>query len=236
MPVELILWGIGTSRTMRAHWALHEAMLDYRCEQILPRSGQTQTEEFTALNRRQKVPLLQDGSFTIGESAAIAVYVARKSPGHAPIPESALEHARWLERCFFVMTELDAASLYVMRRHAELEAIYGAAPKVVEMASDYFKKQLAFVHAAFKDGRPYLCGPRFSTPDILLTTCLTWAVHYGIPVGDHLMEYLRRMTARDAYRAAFVRNRGDGDLMRYDAGHWRHFESLETSTEAGTSQ
>jgi glutathione S-transferase len=27
-PRRLVLWGVGTSRTMRAHWALHELGLD----------------------------------------------------------------------------------------------------------------------------------------------------------------------------------------------------------------
>lgn len=220
----LTLYGIGTSRTMRAHWALHEAALPYECEQILPRSGQTQTPEYTALNRRQKIPLLQDGSFTIGESAAIAAYVAQKCPEGDLIPAEPLEYARWLEWCFFIMTELDATSLYVMRRHAELELFYGSAPEVVARASTYFQKQLAFVNDAFMDGRLYLCGARFSTADILLATCLSWAVHYGISVGDGLMGYLKRLTARGTYRAAFLRNQGDGDSMCYDSGHWRHFE------------
>jgi len=35
------------------------------------RTGETKTEEYTKLNPRQKVPLLQDGDFCIGESAAI---------------------------------------------------------------------------------------------------------------------------------------------------------------------
>lgn len=222
---KLKLWGIGTSRTMRAHWALHEAAFDYDCEQILPRTGQTKTPEYTALNKRQKIPLLKDGNFTIGESAAIAVYVARKTPGGTSIPESGLEHARWLEWCFFIMTELDATSLYVMRRHDELKMVYGAAPEVVERASAYFQKQLDFVHEGFGDGRPYLCGSTFSTADILLTTCLTWAVgNYGIPIGDDLMGYLKRTTGRGAYRGAFLCNRGEGDPMRYDVGHWRHYE------------
>lgn len=209
---------------MRAHWALHEAALEYDCEQILPRSGQTQTAEYTALNKRQKIPLLQDGNFAIGESAAITAYVAGKCPAAHLIPQGHHDHFRWLEWCFFVMTELDATSLYVMRRHAELGGVYGAAPEVVARCSLYFQKQLAFVHDGFQDRRPFLCGPSFSTADILLTTCLTWASGYGIVIGDDLKSYLKRMTSRQAYRAAFMRNRGDGDLTRYDAGHWRHFE------------
>src|SRR5215469_18883206 len=38
-PRRLVLWGVGTSRTLRAHWALHELGLDYECRPILPRTG-----------------------------------------------------------------------------------------------------------------------------------------------------------------------------------------------------
>ena len=42
-PRRLVLWGVGTSRTLRADWALHELDLDYECRPILPRSGETKT-------------------------------------------------------------------------------------------------------------------------------------------------------------------------------------------------
>ena len=60
MTNNLILWGVGTSRTIRPHWALHELDLSYDMRPILPRTGETKTAEFTALNPRQKIPLLQD--------------------------------------------------------------------------------------------------------------------------------------------------------------------------------
>ena len=78
MSENLVLWGVGTPRTLRAHWALHELGLRYTSRPILPRSGETKTPEYTALNPRQKIPLLQDGDFTIGESAAIAAYLTQK--------------------------------------------------------------------------------------------------------------------------------------------------------------
>jgi len=72
---QLTLWGVGTSRTVRPHWAMHELGLPYTTRPIGPRTGETKTAEYTALNPRQKVPLLQDGDFCIGESAAIVAYL-----------------------------------------------------------------------------------------------------------------------------------------------------------------
>lgn len=76
MANERILWGVGTSRTIRPHWALHELGLSFELRTILPRTGETQTHEFTALNARQKIPLLQDNGLVLTESAAIISYLS----------------------------------------------------------------------------------------------------------------------------------------------------------------
>ena len=72
---RLVLWGAGTPRTMRAHWVLHELGLDYESHPIGARTGETQTAEFTKLNLREKIPLLQDGELTLAESAASMVVI-----------------------------------------------------------------------------------------------------------------------------------------------------------------
>ena len=206
MPGELILWGVGTSRTIRAHWAMHELGLAYETKPIQARSGETKTPEFTALNPRQKIPLLQDGPFTIGESAAIVSYLAQRETASAirlaPEPE---HYASWLEWSFFIVAELDSTSLYVMRRHNTgrgLAHIYGHAPEVVERAGEYFRQQLRHVDVALRDGRPFLMGDRFTTVDILLTSCLTWAIDYEVGICDSAVPYLDRMKARPAYQTA----------------------------------
>ena len=75
-PWKRVLWGAGTPRTMRPHWALHELSLSYETENIGSRTGETQTAQFLRLNPRQKIPVLQDGDFTIAESPAILCYLA----------------------------------------------------------------------------------------------------------------------------------------------------------------
>lgn len=210
MPETLTLWGVGTSRTIRAHWALHELGLDYHCKPILPRSGETKTPEYTLLNPRQKIPLLQDGDFTIGESAAIVAYLARhySNPNISLVPVEERDFARWLEWCFFIVAELDSTSLYVMRRHdvQGLAHIYGHAPDVVVKAAEYFRQQLRHVEVALSDGRQYLMGDQFTSADILLTTCLVWAIDYGVGVCEVATPYLDRVTARPAYKESVAIN------------------------------
>jgi glutathione S-transferase len=203
---NLTLWGVGTSRTVRPHWALAELGLKYETYAIGPRTGETKTAEYTKLNPRQKVPLLQDGDFSIGESAAIVAYLSRTygSPGKVLIPDDKQAYAKWLEWCFFIVTELDSTSLYVMRRHSAdaLGPIYG----VVAKAGEYFREQLRHVEVALSDGRTFLMGEQFTSADILLTTCLEWAIAYGVGICDNAHPYLERIQKRPGYQRGNAAN------------------------------
>ena len=57
----LTLWGGATSRTLRAHWMLHELGVEYEPRLIGSRTGATQTDEFRHLNPKEKIPVLIDG-------------------------------------------------------------------------------------------------------------------------------------------------------------------------------
>jgi glutathione S-transferase len=102
--------------------------------------------------------------------------------------------------------ELDATSLYVMRRHRDLKHIYGEAPVAVESASQYFETQLRHVERSLGYGRHYLVGSRFTSADMLLTTCLVWAINYAVPVPPVCRDYVARIAARPAYQDALRAN------------------------------
>lgn len=196
-----ILWGVGTGRTLRPHWAFHELGLEFECRPINPRSGETRTAEFTALNARQKVPLLQDNGMVLTESAAIVWYLS-ETYGQAHnrlISTDPCERACCLEWCFFTLGELDETSLYVMRRHGDLRQRCGEAPAAIEASVAYFQKQMYSVERALEADLPYILGERFTAVDILLSTCISWAADYGVPMADPVLAYNARMTARPAY-------------------------------------
>jgi glutathione S-transferase len=206
---QRILWGVGTSRTIRPHWAMHELGLAYETRPILARSGETKTAEFTALTARQKIPVLQDGDLVLTESAAIVHYLsdAYGQPHNRLVPVDVRDRARCLEWCFFVISELDATSLYVIRRHEGLKHIYGEAPTATEAAAQYFQQQMRTVERALADGRSYVLGDGFSAADMLLSTCVTWAVQYQVPTSDAVLAYNERVTAREGYARAVASNR-----------------------------
>ena len=207
MSHELTLFGIGTSRTMRAHWMLLELGLEYESRPIQSRSGETLTDEFRRLNPRHKIPVLQHGSFVLTESAAIVQYLSETfgDPAKLYIPHDAQARAALNEWCYFVMAELDAGSLYVVRRHEGLASIYGEAPAAVDSAKAYFLHNLeAMTPRIAKAG--YLFSDLPSTADILLTTCLDWALAADIVLPQQTFDYRQRVAQRSAYQEALKRN------------------------------
>src|SRR5262245_4943670 len=167
-----VLWGVGSHRTMRPHWALHELSVPYETEPIGSRSGETQTAEYSLLNPRQKIPLLQDGEFTIAESPAIIIYLAEAYSGGKVqlIPDGQRARAQLLEWSLFIAMELDATSLYVVRRHSGLKSIYGAAPAAIDAAKAYFFEQLGHVDQALRGGGALLLWRWFTYVALLVIT------------------------------------------------------------------
>ena len=213
---QLVLWGIGTGRTMRALWAMHELGLDFELRPILPRNGDTQSEEYTALTARQKVPLLQDKDLVLTESVAIVTYLsdAYGSDQNRLMSMSTVARAKCLEWCVFALSELDGTTMYVLRRHVELPQIYGEAPQAVIAAKEYFLKQMRSVDRALADGRTFILGDRFGAADIVLTTCLAYAMQHKIPISDAARAYTAKQTSREAYQAAAKRNTPPTPVMK----------------------
>lgn len=206
-----ILWGTKTGRTLRAVWALHELGLRFEHRPIESRSGETLTPEYTAINPRQKIPCLEDGDLVLAESAAIVTYLGERygpaRDGSILVPAAGTrERALYYQWCFFMMTELDAHTLYVLRKHRDLAHLYGDAPNANKHAEDGFRKQVAVAAQPFESGREYLIGEGFSGADIILMSIVEWALRYEQPVPEALLEFRERIRARPAFRSAWQAN------------------------------
>lgn len=203
----LTLWGGGTVRCFRVHWTLAELGLEYRAELIGSRTGATQTPAFRRLNPKEKIPVLVDGDLVLSESAAIICYLGDRYGGDRKLlpPAGTIERVRYDEWQSFVLMELDAHTLYVIRRHRDLVGLYGAAPAAVAAAEAGFRKQVRVAAGRLAQAE-YLLGASFSAADLLLHSCLTWAQRYGIDLPPPLPDWCRTIAARPAYEAAWQRN------------------------------
>jgi len=209
MSKNRILWGVGTSRTIRAHWALIELKLSYKTEIIRTRTPDTETAAFKSVNPRQKIPVLQDGTLTMGESAAIVTYLAESYSTEqvSLIPDNPKARAKYFEWMSFICMELDATSLYVLRRHWSLPEIYGDSPVANKASEDYFNRMITAADKLKNPKQKYLLETGFSGVDILMTTTLKWAIDYNQKIPNDFMEYLDHMVNRPGYIAALEANK-----------------------------
>ena len=190
--MNLEFWGAGTARTLRPIWVAEELNLKYLLHPIGPRTGETQTEDYKALNPKQKIPCIRNNEFLLSESVAICRYLQglKNSPNlfKPSDPESIALEDQW---CNFIYGELDETSLYVMRRHYDLKAIYGSSSIVVESCREYFYRNLKVIENTLHN-QDTLFGYDFGLADILLVTCLDWAVAYDFELPENISNYHKK--------------------------------------------
>ena len=206
MTKKIKLWGSGTARTLRPIWIAEELGLDYDLVSFGPRTGETLTEEFTELNPKQKIPLLQHGSFFLTESLAICRYLQNTFPSNnLYIPEKLSDIAKEDEWSSFIYGEIDETTLYVMRRHYDLKEIYGDSPVVVEACREYLLRQFKVIENHLSNNKTILNGG-FGLVDIFLITCLDWAIFYEFKLTENLSLYRESIIKREAYKKAMKIN------------------------------
>ena len=206
MTKKIKLWGSGTARTLRPIWIAEELGLDYDLVSFGPRTGETLTEEFTELNPKQKIPLLQHGSFFLTESLAICRYLQNTFPSNnLYIPEKLSDIAKEDEWSSFIYGEIDETALYVMRRHYDLKEIYGDSPVVVEACREYLLRQFKVLENHLSKNKTILNGG-FGLVDIFLITCLDWAIFYEFKLTENLSLYRESIIKREAYKRAMKIN------------------------------
>lgn len=181
----------------------HELGLEYEPRLIGSRTGATQTDEFRALNAKEKIPVLVDGDLVLSESAAIVTYLGDTygaDSGLVPAPYTR-ERALYNQWSSFVQMELDAHTLYVIRKHRDLANLYGDAPAAIDTAIAGFNKQVAVADTALANSS-FLVGDHFTAADLMMTSVLTWAEAYGITLSESLQAYAQVHTGRPAFKAA----------------------------------
>jgi len=208
---DRILWGVGTPRTFRVHWALLELALPYETRALQTRTAPTTGAEYRKLNAAGKIPTLVDGDIAVSESSGIINYLATKydSIEKRLMPPDIRSIAKYHEWMSFISTELDATSLYVLRRHEGLPDIYGRADTACVAARDYFSRMILAASEKIKDGQPFLLGTNFTGADIMMVSTLDWADHVGCDYPSVLKVYREKIIARTSYSLALQANKAN---------------------------
>ena len=212
MSDAIRLWGMRTARPMRVLWMLEEFGLEYDHRPIGSRTGDTKTEEYLALNPKHKIPTFEHGDFVMTESGAICSYIADRFPVPADfyMPNTPEDRARLMEWSIFILMEIDALGIYVIRRHHDLGNLYGYAENVVQSAREYITDNLTNAMKKWPEDQDYVLAGGFSIPDIFLASLVEYMLARDVDVPERVMAHFRKCETRPAYKRAHKRCYPDG--------------------------
>ena len=181
---------------MRTLWMAHELELDFRHEYGFQEDAPVPTENLLAANPMGQVPAIDDDGFTLSESMAINIYLAKKHGKLAPVtPEDEAQTLRW---SFWVMTAVEVALLDVLMKTRGLRG-QKKDPEAVEAGIAELQRPFNVLNGALAD-RDYLLGDKFSVADLNVASVFAWARAAGIDFADqpHLDAWLERCLNREA--------------------------------------
>ena len=183
------------SRSFSGIWLLEETGLPY--ERVLTdiTTGAQKAPEFLAINPMGKVPALKDGEATLGEAAAICLYIADRYPQTKLAPDVTDPlRAKYLQWLFFSPSCIEPA---LMQLFAKFEippstAAWGSASQVFDALDGALQKG------------PWILGDKFSAADIMIGSGLNFAVRIFkmVPPRPSFDAYIDRCTARPAFQRA----------------------------------
>lgn len=194
---------LGRSQSERIVWLCEELGLDYELKRY-DRDPVTRLAppQYKALHPIGTAPVITDGEVVLGESGAIIEYVLAKyaggrlarAPGH---PEFA-NYLYWLHFANGSFQALLHRTLIARRLEPKAEhAVLANLQARLGAALEFLNRRLGEA--------PYLAGDALTAADIMIVFSLTTMrsfTPYDLNPYAHIVAYLRRIAARDAYQRA----------------------------------
>ena len=195
----LKMYGSAKSRGVRVLWMLGELGLAYDHKDYLPRSPETKTPEFVALNANSRVPVIDDDGFVLSESMAINMYLAKKhkSPLYPTDPKGEALTWQWS------LWETDRLDRQIVNYQNHTSSL-PAAERKADIADAAWKEVVpAFdvLEAALKKSA-WLAGPAFSVADLNVASALFRALTIDLSKWPHIKTWLNRCWERPAAQRA----------------------------------
>ena len=194
------LIGSPKTRAFRVLWMLEEIGADYTIQPDPPRA-----EAVSKLNPTGKIPVLEVDGTPIIDSVAINQYLADKH-GMLTFAAGTLDRARQDSMTQFLCDEIDG-TLWTAARNSFILPEEKRVPAIKDTLKWEFERSIKALETRLEGD--YLLGEQMTTPDILATHLIRWAVNAKFPVeSDALMAHSKRMRSRDAYRRADAIRKG----------------------------
>ncbi|MDO9405447.1 MAG: glutathione S-transferase family protein [Polaromonas sp.] len=197
----------GHTRDLRVLWALEEVGLPYSIVGMDHPAGELNTSSYRQCSPFEQVPALDDDGLILSESAAIVLYLSRKSG--KLMPSDSEGEAQVLRWCFAAMNtvELPLMALVINDWNSD------------DRGSKHRKFLLSWIERAlgnlakWMEGRNYIATDEFTAADLLMANVLSASVSDESLITPYpeLMSYRSRCLGRpawnrviDAYRTRVV--------------------------------
>ena len=183
------------------HVLLEEIGQPFELARLNLAEGEQGKPEFTAVNRKGKVPtLVRDDGTVLTEFPAIAWWLALAHPQAHLLPGDAEGQARALEAMDYIVGTMHGQGFRRMFRPALFAPNEGDHEKVKAQGRQIFTDGLRLVDEQLA-GKEYLLGD-FSIADAALFYVEFWAGRLVIDLPPNCAAHFARMKARPAVRRA----------------------------------
>ncbi|MCP5170207.1 MAG: glutathione S-transferase family protein [Hahellaceae bacterium] len=180
------------SCSLAVHIALEKIGADFELEKVDVRKGVHCKEEFLRLNKRGKVPLLQDGDLFVDQGAAILLYLSDKHPESEMMPAANDPNRAAAISALFYMSNTVHPTLgmafYPARfSHGDSNDVLSKAIEKTKLLLEEFDQELT--------DKSYLNGAKPYSGDYYLTVMLNWLPLFKISLDPYpnLKAYKQRM-------------------------------------------
>jgi glutathione S-transferase len=185
----------GRTRDLRVLWALEEMQLPFELAGMDHPAHDLNTEAYRRLSPFEQIPSIDDDGFALSESAAIVMYLAKKSGRLIPADNAGeVQVMRW---CFAAMNtvELPLFGLLILNWTSE-----GECEKHREFLVGWSHRVLNNLERWFTD-REFVATDEFTVADILMTHVLTQVQDEAMMKPyPRVLAYRERCLSRPAWK------------------------------------
>lgn len=207
----LKLYHYPLTRSVRVKWMLHETVGDaFEEEFVSVITGAMMAPDMLAKNPNHNLPMLDitwdDGSVqTMLESGAMVMWLADAYPEKALAPPQEASRARadYLQMIQFGASWMDMA-LWQIRLHQDLLPEDIKQPSITEMNRNKITREIEPQLAERLCQHDFICGDAFTAADCIMGHNVRWAQAYKLCLSDPLKAYIRRLSDRPAFQAAYA--------------------------------
>lgn len=190
----LRIYGSPNSRALRTLWMAAELGLKYDHKDWLPRSPETKTPEYHAVNPNARVPSIDDDGFILSESMAINLYLAKK---HKKLYPADPQHEALAWQWSFWETDRLDRQIVTYVRHSVALPEAERKPALAEAAWLEVAPAFDVLETALSKA-DWLAGPAFSVADLNVAGALYRALSIDVGKWPNFDAWLHRCWERPA--------------------------------------